>query len=213
MVLSPHIDSIVFDLDGTLYTCQKLADRIFELAVQRVAESRGIDLVEAKKLVVGAQERIADLQECPATLTQTCQELGIPPKELHQILQNDLHPELYLDHDPVLLALLESLAEICNLYIYTNNNLPTARKILALLGVDHLFSRLFTIEMNWSPKPDPEGLTEVLQQIGGPSDSFLFVGDRHAVDLEPAEALGIDTLLVDDVSDLLQIHQYLGLIP
>jgi putative hydrolase of the HAD superfamily len=133
--------------------------------------------------------------------------------QLHLAFQDQVHPERYLGYDPVLQALLDSLRDSCELYIYTNNNLPLTRKILALLGVEELFARLFTIEFSWAPKPDPETVQRLLEEVGGPPESFLFIGDRQAVDLRVPASFGIPTLQVRETADLLQIHKLLGLVP
>jgi putative hydrolase of the HAD superfamily len=124
-----------------------------------------------------------------------------------------VHPERHLDSDPILYALLDSLRDLCDLYVYTNNSLPLTQKILALLGVDGVFKRLYTIEFTGIPKPDPESLSRVLEDIGGPPETFLFIGDRQQVDLKIPSTLGIPTLLVGETGDLLQIHKLLGIIP
>ena len=205
--------SIVFDLDGTLYVNENIARAISQAAEQLIAESRGIGVAEARTMIERAQQRLGENQDEPPTLTRTCMELGIALPEFHAALQGRVHPERYLDHDPVLFALLDSLREYCDLYIYTNNNLPLAHKILALLGVQSLFDRVYTIEFTRAPKPDREAFVKVLESIGGPPESFLFVGDRRHVDLQPAEEYGIPTLLVREAADLLQIHKLLGLVP
>jgi len=128
-------------------------------------------------------------------------------------LRENVHPERHLESDPILYALLDSLQDRFDLYLYTNNSLPLSRKILALLGIEDLFRRLYTIEFTWSPKPDPEAFHKVLEDIGGPPESFLFVGDRPQVDLEIAETLDIPTIFISDPEDLLQIHKVLGIIP
>ncbi len=205
--------SIVFDLDGTLYNHEGIAQEISRGAEDLVARSRGIDPRQAKELIERAQRRLGEDQEQPPTLTRTCMELGIELAEFHAALQDRVHPERYLHNDPLLFALLDSLREYCSLYVYTNNNLPLTRKILALLGVESLFSRLYTIEFTGAPKPDREAFEKVLEDIGGPPGSFLFVGDRRHVDLQPAAEYGIPVLLVRETADLLQIHKLLGLVP
>jgi len=211
---SPHdIRSIVFDLDGTLYVSPGIAREIENAAEELVAMTRGITVAEGRGLIRAARSRLSEILEEEPTLTLTCLELGIEVDELHRAFQAKVRPEKYLEADPVLGALLDSLRERCDLYVYTNNNLPLARKILALLGVEEQFRSLYTIEFCRRPKPDPEALRQVLENIGGAPESFLFVGDRADVDLKPANALGIPTILVAETADLLQIHKLLGLIP
>lgn len=208
-----RIRSIVFDLDGTLYNSPPVARQIERAAEGLVAVTRGISREEGKTLLKAARRRLAETDEEEPTLTRTLLELGIEVNEFHQAMQLEVQPERYLSNDPILYALLDSLRDACDLYVYTNNNLPLARKILALLGVEDLFERLYTIEFSWAPKPDLETLRRMLEDIGGPPESFLFVGDRQHVDLKVAESFGIPTLLIGETGDLLQIHKLLGIIP
>jgi putative hydrolase of the HAD superfamily len=214
MLTSPsRISSIVFDLDGTLYTSPPIAKEIEQTAKALVAETRGLSLQEGEALLLASRRRLSETYDEEPTLTRTLLELGIEVRDFHRAMQQWVHPERYLENDPILYALLDSLRDSCDLYIYTNNNLPLARKILALLGVDELFEKLYTIEFSWAPKPDNESLRRILEDIGGPPEEFLFVGDRQPVDLQPADTLGISTLLVSETGDLLQIHKLLGIVP
>jgi putative hydrolase of the HAD superfamily len=208
-----QIRSIVFDLDGTLYVSDEIADEIWTAACDLVAGSRGLSREGGKEVLRCAQRRLGETLEEEPTLTRTCVELGIEVSDFHRALQKRVRPEAYLDHDPVLYALLDSLRDRCDLFLYTNNSLPLTQKILALLGVDGMFRRLYTIEFSWRPKPDVETMEQILEDIGGPPESFLFVGDRQKVDLKIAEEAGIPTLLVRETADLLQIHKMMGVIP
>lgn len=214
MLNNPHdIRSIVFDLDGTLYLRPEVGEEIFTAAAGLVSASRGISMAEAKQMLRKAKQRLTETLEETPTLTHTCQELGIDIRDFHRALREGVHPERHLESDPILYALLDSLQDRYDLYLYTNNSLPLAQKILALLGIEELFRRLYTIEFTWSPKPDPEAFHKVLEDIGGPPESFLFVGDRPHVDLKIAESRDIATISIRDPEDMLQIHKALGLIP
>jgi putative hydrolase of the HAD superfamily len=208
-----QIRSIVFDLDGTLYVSDEIADEIWTAACDLVAGSRGLSREAGREVLRCAKRRLTETLEEEPTLTRTCLELGIEVSEFHRALQKRVRPEAYLDHDPVLYALLDSLRDRCDLYLYTNNSLPLTQKILALLGVEGMFRRLYTIEFSWRPKPDADTLERLLEDVGGPPESFLFVGDRQHVDLKVPQAAGIPTLLVSETADLLQIHKMMGVIP
>ncbi|MFA5516172.1 MAG: HAD family hydrolase [Desulfuromonadales bacterium] len=208
-----QIRSIIFDLDGTLYVSPQVAQRIQTTADELVASTRGVSLAEGKSLLCAARRRQSENEDEEPTLSRTLQELGIDLADFHLLLQEKVQPERFLSNDPVLYALLDSLRDVCDLYVYTNNNLPLAQKILALLGVEDLFDRVYTIEFDWQPKPSQQTLERIMEDIGGPPDSFLFVGDRPHVDLKVADSLGVPTLQVTETSDLLQIHKMLGIIP
>ena len=207
------IQSIVFDLDGTLYTSELLLQEITAAADVAIASSRGVSLIEGRKLVKKSRERLAESLGEEPTLSLTCMELGLDLPDLHRYFEQEVKPERYLVEDPVLVALLDSLASIYDLYIYTNNNLSLAQRILSLLGVGAQFRKIYSIEFCWLPKPDPEAFRRVLEDIGGPPETFLFVGDREQVDLQPAAEIGIETLLVRETADLLQVHKFLGIVP
>lgn len=208
-----QIRSIIFDLDGTLYISPEVARQIQTVGEGLVASTRGVSPEEGRALLRSARQRLAEIYDEEPTLTRTLMEMGIEIEEFHRKLQEKVRPERHLENDPVLYALLDSLRDACDLYIYTNNNLALTRKILAILGVEDLFARLYTIEFGWQPKPDENVFAQMLEDIGGPPESFLFVGDRQNVDLRLAEENNIPTLLVSETSDLLQIHKVLGIVP
>jgi len=208
-----QVKSIVFDLDGTLYKNDDLSKEIQTVIADLVASTRGVTLKEGRTLLRNSRRRLTELYGEAPTLTSTCLTLGISARDFHRAMQTHVRPERYLSADPVLRALLESLDEGWDLFLYTNNSRPLTEKILTLLGIESLFKYLYTIEFNWIPKPDTETLERVLEDIGGPPESFLFVGDREEVDLKVPQMLGIPTLLVTETADLLQIHQLLGIIP
>lgn len=207
------VRSMVFDLDGTLYNSVGMERGIFRAALIAVAEARGVTESVAEQMLRTARRALAETLDEDPTLTRTCAELGVDIRYLHRAFQQELKPEKFLSNDPVLFALLDSLRDHGELYIYTNNNLPMTQKILALLGVEELFERLYTIELCWAPKPDLAAFTQVVEDIGGPPESFLFIGDRPGIDLRLPREKGMATLLVHDTSELLQVHKLLGIIP
>ena len=210
--LSKTVQSIVFDLDGTLYVNEGVSHEIEQVACELVALGRGVTTAQGCQIVRSTRAKLAEQAGREPALSLVCAELGIDLLDFHQALQDGVRPERYLSDDKALQHLLGSLAERYRLFIYTNNNYPLVQKILSLLGVEHLFSHLYTIEFCWQPKPDSEALDRVLNDIGGPPESFLFVGDRQHIDLLPPAERGIATLLVKQTADLLQIHKLLGLL-
>ncbi len=207
------VRSLVFDLDGTLYNSIGMERGIARAAQAAVSQARGVSGSAAEQMLRTAKRALAETLEEDPTLTRTCAELGVDIRYLHRAFQQELKPEKFLSNGPILFALLDSLRDHGDLFIYTNNNLPMTQKILALLGVEELFERLYTIEMCWSPKPDLAAFTQVIEDIGGPPESFLFVGDRQGIDLRLPREHGMATLLIHDTSELLQVHKLLGIIP
>jgi putative hydrolase of the HAD superfamily len=203
--------SLVFDLDGTLYTCKKLGEQIEEAAVYLVATSRGLSMEQGRRVLHDARTLLADTPDDLPPLSRTCQELGLDLRDFIRALEEKVYPERFLKPDPNLGALLRFLQERYDLYIYTNNGFFLAGRILALLGVDDCFRQIYSLEFAWRPKPDAEALQLLLADIGGLPESFLFVGDRYHVDLREPEKLGIPVFPVHAVDDLLRLPSLLGI--
>lgn len=206
-----EVRSLVFDLDGTLYTCQELGAQIEEAAIHLVATSRGLSMEQGRRVLHDARSLLADSLDGPHPLSRTCQDLGLDLRDFIRVLEEKVYPERYLKPDPNLVTLLRFLQERYDLYIYTNNGFFLAERILALLGVDDCFRHIYSLEFAWRPKPDAEALQLLLADIGGLPESFLFVGDRYHVDLREPEKLGIPVFPVYAAEDLLRLPSLLGI--
>jgi putative hydrolase of the HAD superfamily len=210
-VFDKGIHSLVFDLDGTLYTCQELGAQIEEAAICLVANSRGLSMEQGRQVLQDARSLLAEVLGDLPPLSRTCQELGLDLRDFIRALEEKVYPERFLKPDPTLVALLRFLQERYDLYIYTNNGFFLAERILALLGVADCFRHIYSLEFAWRPKPDAEALQLLLADIGGLPESFLFIGDRYHVDLREPEKLGISVFPVHTAVDLLRLPSLLGI--
>lgn len=206
-----EIRSLVFDLDGTLYTCQGLGAQIEEAAIYLVANSRGLSMEQGRGVLQDARSLLAEVPDVLPPLSKTCQELGLDLRDFIRALEENVYPERFLQPDPNLAVLLRFLQERYDLYIYTNNGFFLTGRILALLGVDDCFRQIYSLEFAWRPKPDAEALQLLLADIGGLPESFLFIGDRYHVDLREPEKLGIPVFPVHTAIDLLRLPSVLGI--
>jgi HAD superfamily hydrolase (TIGR01549 family) len=93
-------------------------------------------------------------------------------------------------------------------YMLVNGSQESVSRGSALLGIDlSVFTEIVTSEVVGETKPGTKGFTYIMQQTGLPAASHLMIGDREAVDLVPAKALGMHTCLVwsnakSDVADV-----------
>ncbi len=106
------------------------------------------------------------------------------------------------------MAMLQRLQEKYRLYIYTNNNLALATRIMRAIGVERLFTALFTIEDFWRAKPDRLALARFFAAIGAEPVECLFVGDRYDVDLRLPEEHGSMVFLTTTVTELLNLESF-----
>ena len=196
--------AIVFDLDGTLYQDERLGEEVHQCAFNYVAFLKGISAAQAEGVLRGARS-------CPnggvGTLSRAVISLGGDLRELHKRFNQEVHPESLLEPDPRVRELLGKLAGRFELHIYTNNNRALSGRIMAQLGIERCFQRVFTIEDSWRPKPDRATLEFILDAIGKRPDETLFVGDRYQVDLELPASLGCAVFETRSIEELLTLAQ------
>lgn len=207
--MSADIRGIVFDLDGTLYVCDRFAAEIHDAAAAYIAGVKRISQAEAGALMAATRLRLAEENGTVQTLSAVCTELGGSVQELHRFFEDSLRPEAHLVRDERVIRLLERLAEKFSLYIYTNNNRVLAARILNYLGLDSLVRRIFTIDDAWRGKPDEGMVNRVLEEIGLSPHEVLFVGDRYEVDLRVPEQFGCPVYLSQNLELLLRLEDLL----
>lgn len=205
-----QIRAIVFDLDGTLYVSDAFAAVIKDGAAAYLAALRGEDLEQARTAMAETRDRLTAESGAQPTLSAVCCALGGTLPGLHAFFQQRLRPESYLAPDRRVVDLLERLRCLVPLYIYTNNSRPLVNRILAALGLERLFRRVFTIDDCWRAKPDQVGLEQVLAIVAEPAEGVLFVGDRFDVDLRLAELNGCPVFLSRTIEELLQLDRLIA---
>ena len=210
---SAEIKGIVFDLDGTLYVCDRFAAEIQAGAAAYIAGVKGITQAEAGELMAATRLRLAEESGTVQTISAVCRELGGSVQELHRHFERTLRPETYLVRDERVIRLLERLAGQYSLYIYTNNNRVLATRIIDYLGLDRVLSGIFTIDDSWLGKPDEGMVRRVLDEIGLAPNETLFVGDRYDVDLRVPEQLGCPVYLSQNLELLLRLEELLNTQP
>jgi putative hydrolase of the HAD superfamily len=202
------ITSIIFDLDGTLYSSRELAAEINRVASEGVALQLGIDSGSAGALLSGAKAAIKERTGHEATLSAACREIGADIRQLHCHLAENINPEKHLVRDDRVVEMLERLGREYRLYIYTNNNRTLTDRIMKLIGIDGRFAEIFTIEDFWRSKPDRLALAKIFAAIGAEPIECLFVGDRYDVDLRLPEEHGCRVLLSKTVVELLALEEF-----
>lgn len=201
------IQAIVFDLDGTLYVNEGLAEDIYRTACEYMAGLQGISPEDADILIRDTRKRLSATGIIGASLTTACIELGGDIAGFHRAATISIQPENRLARDEQLADLLGHLAERRALYIYTNNNRTLTGRILDTLGIPDVFRKIFTIEDFWRPKPDRSVLDRILNIISMNPDKCLFIGDRYDIDLRIPAEMGCQVYLVSAVQDLMALKQ------
>ncbi|WP_293677684.1 pyrimidine 5'-nucleotidase [uncultured Phenylobacterium sp.] len=182
-----HVDTWLFDLDGTLYPAESgFLDSVVDRMTDFVEKATGLPRPEAFKL------QKAYLAEHGLTLKGLMLHHGVDPDEFHAIF-HDLSLEA-LAHDPDLLAALARLPG--RRLIFTNADDRHALRVMQHLGLSDLFDDVFHIGSGgYEPKPSPEAFVRIgaAHAIEPTATAFFEDSQRN---LEPAADLGMTTVLV-----------------
>jgi putative hydrolase of the HAD superfamily len=182
-----HIDTWLFDLDGTIYPAESgFLDAVVDRMTDFVEKVTGLPRDEAFKLQKGY------LAEHGLTLKGLMLHHGVDPDDFHAIF-HDLSLEA-LAQDPDLLAALARLPG--RRLIFTNADDRHATRVLEHLGLSHLFDDVFHIgSAGYEPKPSAEAFARMDAAHGIAPASTAFFEDSQR-NLEPAAGLGMTTVLV-----------------
>jgi putative hydrolase of the HAD superfamily len=182
-----HIDTWLFDLDNTLYPAESgFMGEIVVRITDFVERFTGLPRDEAYRLQKDY------LVEHGLTLKGMMLNHGVDPAEFHAIF-HDMSLEA-LAHSPDLLAALERLPG--RRLIFTNADDVHADRVLARLGLAHLFDDVFHIgSAGYEPKPSPEAFARMnaAHSINPAVTAFFEDAERN---LAPAAQLGMTTVLV-----------------
>ncbi|MFN3520757.1 MAG: pyrimidine 5'-nucleotidase [Phenylobacterium sp.] len=182
-----HVDTWLFDLDNTLYPAETGFMRQVEARMTEfVIRVTGLARPEAYAL----QKKY--LAEHGLTLGGLIAHHGVDPADFHAMF-HDLSLDA-LAHDPELVAGLERLPG--RRLIFTNADAIHAERVMAHLGLSHLFDEVFHIHsFGFAPKPSAEGFERMVAEHGVDPAATAFFEDSER-NLAPAAGLGMTTVLV-----------------
>ena len=182
-----YVDTWLFDLDNTLYP--------EESGFMSQVESRMTDFVQ--KVTGLPRDEAFVLQkkyyaEHGLTLTGLIRHHGVEPADFFA-LHHDLSLEALVE-DPELLVALAKLPG--RRFVFTNADDRHAERVMARLGLTHLFDEVFHIHsFGYAPKPDPLGFQRMIDAHGMDPTTPAFFEDS-VKNLKPAKDLGMTTVLV-----------------
>jgi putative hydrolase of the HAD superfamily len=187
-----HIDIWLFDLDNTLYhpRCD-LFGQIDVRMGQYIQKFLGVDALEARTVQKDY------FRQHGTTLCGLMANHSIEP---HSFL-NFVH-DIDVSVVPKAPELANALAALPGRkLIFTNGDRPYAQRVMAQLGIDHLFDDIHCIiDAGFAPKPQPEAYQRIVQKYELAGDRTVFVEDM-ARNLKPAKQLGWKTVWIDNGSE------------
>ncbi len=187
-----HIEAWVFDMDNTLYpaSCNLFAP-IEARMTGYIAEKLGLPEVEASAL------RRGWFLSHGTTLAGLMAEHDIDPHEFLAYV-HDVEMDVLEENAP-LAALIAKLPG--RKIVFTNGDGPYAEKVLGRLGLGATFEGVHDIHaMALAPKPAPIAYQSLCDAYALDPTRALFADDM-ARNLEPAKAIGMTTLWIDNGSE------------
>ncbi|MDD9900767.1 MAG: pyrimidine 5'-nucleotidase [Alphaproteobacteria bacterium] len=180
-----HIDTWVFDLDGTLYdAATHVFDTMHDHINAYVAETLNITTKEAD------QKRYEYFKKHGTTLRGMMAEHGTDPDHFLECTHG-----MDISHVPVCTITAEKIALLPGRkLIHTNASRKWAENMLAHLELAHLFEGIFAIEdAQYMPKPAVAPYQDFLKQYNiNPKTACMF--EDMAVNLKTAHDLGMSTV-------------------
>jgi len=187
-----HIDTWIFDLDNTLYPAR--ANLFAQIDVQMgafIERLLGCDAQHARQVQKGF------FHEHGTTLRGLMNEHGVEPSEFLEFV-HDIDVSV-VEHDR---RLVEAMARLRGRkLVFTNADARYAARVLSQLGLEAGFEAVHDIEaMDYWPKPDARAYAGLVERHRIDPARALFVEDM-ARNLEPAKAIGMTTVWVDNGSE------------
>lgn len=202
--------TIIFDIDGTLYTSAAYVFEQVDAQVRHLAHIRGRPEDEVRKEIFEFRKRWAsEHQGRKISLGNTLISFGISIEESIRWRETLLSPENYLKEDPRLAEVLDELAQDYRLICVTNNPVAAARRTLDVLGVSSRLPDIIGLDTCMKSKPDAEMLHLAAEMTGAVVEECLSVGDRYDIDLALPLQMGMGAILVSGVEEVYSLPEIL----
>lgn len=180
---------VLLDVDDTLYPKGSGPFRDVSARIEAFVMARlGLSQAQTKVLRAGFIKRYG------STLAGLMREHAVDPDEFLEDV-HDVPVESMLSRDERLAETLGTIA--LPLIAFSNASRAYVHRVLKTLGVFSLFTGVFAIEdMDYIPKPLPDGYRKLVEFYARPADSFIMVDDR-VENIITALGLGMHGIVVD----------------
>ncbi len=200
------LQAFVFDLDDTLINWRAAERHAFEKTVATHLAPAGVELAQADHhyqkvlyenfLAFRKTGRWWYARDRLGRLVELLNLKDIDPDRLEATFRSAVDHRLdFLEGTQELLGALR--AQGFKTGLLTNGPAPFQRQKFSRLGIDHHFDYVGISGEIGHWKPDPAAFHHVLNQLGVAPHQAAMVGDSLHFDIEPARALGLQTVWMD----------------
>lgn len=208
--LEKDCDTIIFDIDSTLYTNQKYAIEQVDVQIRYFAKKNNIPLDEARtKISNFRKEWSLNNDGKKISLGNAFIHFGVTIKDSIEMRKNLLEPKLFLKKDIQLIKTIKKLKKHYKIICVTNNPVLPARKTLHALGISELIEEIIGLDTCFKSKPAKEPFLLAVEQMNTTCQKCIAVGDRFDMDLRLPLEMGMSGILVSGVEDVYKLPELL----
>lgn len=187
------ISHVWFDLEGTLVKKTARYRRVYdELAVSVMAELLEVESGEAAIELENRKSTFGSISMIMQAIT------GAGNYWTDKLGEIDVREFIKPDDHTDTAECLEELDEREILYsVFGNTTRDRTRLMLESAGIDSgRFEHMLAGDNIPERKPHPSGFLQAIELSGGEPEALMFVGDREAVDIVPANSVGMATVMI-----------------
>ena len=200
------LQTIIFDIDSTLYTNAAYAFEQVDCQVREYARITGMTADEAREKVLTYRKEFAAKNDGKkVSLGNTLLSFGIPIEQSVEWRKTLLEPKNFLSVDENLKATLEYLQKKYKLICVTNNTVLPARKTLDALGVSSFFPEIVGLDTCFKSKPALEPFQKACEITKTKPENCLAIGDRYDMDIALPLEMGMGGILVTGVEEVYKL--------
>ena len=204
------IQTLIFDIDSTLYTNSAYAYEQVDCQVREFAKLKNMTSDEARKLVFDFRKNFAkENNGKKISLGNLLTNFGIPIEQSVKWRNDLMRPEDFLVRDEKLICELQILSKKYKLICVTNNPVKPARKTLEVIGISEFFEEIVGLDTCYKSKPAIEPFEKALELTNSDAKNCIAIGDRFDLDVQLPLQMGMGGIEVSGVEDLYNLHTLL----
>lgn len=204
------IQTLIFDIDSTLYTNSAYAYEQVDCQVREFAKLKNMTSDEARKLVFNFRKNFAkENNGKKISLGNLLTNFGIPIEQSVQWRNDLMRPEDFLVRDEKLICELQILSKKYKLICVTNNPVKPARKTLEVIGISDFFEHIVGLDTCYKSKPAREPFEKALELTKTAAENAVAIGDRYDLDIELPLRMGMGGIEVSGVEDVYGLNKIL----
>ncbi|WP_318713216.1 HAD family hydrolase [Treponema sp.] len=202
--------TLIFDIDGTLYTSAEFVQEQIDVQVRHWADINGMSHEDARKKIADFRKKYAAENDGKKiSLGNVFLNFGVDIDTSIRWRIELLKPENFLKPNEELKTALEKAAENFTLIAVTNNPVEAARKSLAVLGLDKIIPEIIGLDTCRKSKPAKEILDIALERTGAKAEECISIGDRYDIDLSLPVKMGMGGVLVNGADEVIEFLETL----